>query len=369
MKLGFFKRLIVPGLIFQSTMIGGGYATGRELVEFFLTLGPRSGLLAMLIATLIISLVCSLAFELARRYSLYDYRTFFKKLLGSAWIIFELAFLSLVLLILSVLGAASNEMISAQFELPAMTGSILLMSTIAVLVFWGSNAIMNFLSAWSVLLYVTYGALIIWSALVFGGEIQQNFLTTEQPRVGLSAVQGGIVYAGYNVVTFTSVLFIVRQFSSRSDALWAGALCGPLGMIPGLLLLLAMSAHYPQVNDEALPINFLLGQLQAPSLLIFFQLVIFGTFIETGTAFLHSVNERVSHVFLEHSRKMPRLLRPAISIGFMVVAIFLADAVGIVNLIGQGYTYATYLFLAIVVAPLLTRGVLLLWRNSEPLDG
>ena len=31
----FFKKFILPGLIFQSLVIGGGYGTGRELVEFF----------------------------------------------------------------------------------------------------------------------------------------------------------------------------------------------------------------------------------------------------------------------------------------------------------------------------------------------
>jgi len=49
----------------------------------------------------------------------------------------------------------------------------------------------------------------------------------------------------------------------------------------------------------------------------------------------------------------------------MIIAIFLADAVSIVNLIGQGYTYATYLFLGIIVLPLLTRGVLLIRRREE----
>ena len=365
MKFGLLNRLIVPGLIFQSTMVGGGYATGRELVEFFLQLGPRSGLVAMLLATAIISLVCAVAFELARRYELYDYRVFFQKLLGPGWIVFEIAYLSLVLLVLSVLGAASNEILSSQFDAPAMSGSIVLMTTVGVLVFCGSNAIKNFLAAWSVLLYLTYGALIVWSLFVFGGEIELNLVTAEQPGIGLETIQGGLTYAGYNVVTFTAVLFVARLFTSRRDALWAGALCGPLGMIPAFLLMLAMSAHYPQINDQALPINYLLNQLQAPALLIVFQLVIFGTFIETGTAFLHSINERISHVYREHTSEMPRAMRPAVSIGFMVIAIFVADAVGIVNLIGQGYTYATYLFFGIVVIPLLTRGVLLISKRVD----
>ena len=108
-----FQRIILPGLVLQSTMIGGGYATGRELIEFFLKLGPKAGLAAMLVSTLIISLVCVVAFEFARTFETFDYRLFFRKLLGPGWIVFEIAYIALILLILSVLGAASGEDIPA----------------------------------------------------------------------------------------------------------------------------------------------------------------------------------------------------------------------------------------------------------------
>jgi uncharacterized membrane protein YkvI len=62
--------------------------------------------------------------------------------------------------------------------------------------------------------------------------------------------------------------------------------------------------------------------------------------------------------------EFPKLLHPVISVGFMAIAILVADRTGIVGLIGQGYTYATYLFLGIVVVPLLTRGVVLI-RNDR----
>ena len=30
-----FQRYLLPGFVFQSVIIAGGYGTGRELVEFF----------------------------------------------------------------------------------------------------------------------------------------------------------------------------------------------------------------------------------------------------------------------------------------------------------------------------------------------
>ena len=57
MKIALFNKYLLPGFIFQSLIIGGGYGTGRELVEFFLIEGPVYGLINMLVATIIWSLV------------------------------------------------------------------------------------------------------------------------------------------------------------------------------------------------------------------------------------------------------------------------------------------------------------------------
>src|SRR5690606_16491620 len=77
-----YKAYLLPGFVFQSIVIGGGYGTGRELVEFFLREGPAPGYLGMVTAMLIWGLILALGFELARVGRNYDYRTFSKALLG-----------------------------------------------------------------------------------------------------------------------------------------------------------------------------------------------------------------------------------------------------------------------------------------------
>ncbi|MDZ7649475.1 MAG: hypothetical protein U5K54_21260 [Cytophagales bacterium] len=34
MNLAILKRIVLPGIILQSVLVGGGYATGREIVEY-----------------------------------------------------------------------------------------------------------------------------------------------------------------------------------------------------------------------------------------------------------------------------------------------------------------------------------------------
>jgi len=363
MKNSLFQRIILPGLVLQSTMIGGGYATGRELIEFFLQLGPKAGLLAMLVSTMVISVVCIVAFEFARTFATYDYRLFFRKLIGPGWILFEIAYVALILLVLSVLGAASGELIHNLLGISSLWGTFTLMLTIGILVFYGSKVIEGFLSSWSIILYIAYTALIIWSLSVFGEKISSNIFSLQQSTIDLSTFKGGWSYAGYNVVVLTAALFVVPHFKNRSDSFWAGLFCGPLAMIPGFLLFIAMVAHYPEITEKSLPISYLLEQLNAPGFMLVFQVVIFGTFIETGTALLHSINERIAEVYLEKDKQMPQFLRPTVALSLLFIAIYLADAVGIVSLIGQGYAYSSYLFLAIVVLPLLTRGIWLIYKR------
>src|SRR5439155_7740207 len=138
---GWFKRYLLPGLGVKAVVIGGGYATGRELAEFFLSRGPWGGLFEILFATLLFSIFCALTFVVARRFGTYDYRSFFKRLLGPAWPLFELSYLLFVVLILAVYGAAAGAIGTAVFGVPEWVGTVALMAGVAGVVAFGNKAV------------------------------------------------------------------------------------------------------------------------------------------------------------------------------------------------------------------------------------
>jgi uncharacterized membrane protein YkvI len=74
---------------------------------------------------------------------------------------------------------------------------------------------------------------------------------------------------------------------------------------------------------------------------------------------LHAINERVAKVYEEKARPMPRALRPTLAVTIMVVSVYAASAIGLVDLIAKGYGYLTYAFIALLIVPVLTIG---LWR-------
>jgi uncharacterized membrane protein YkvI len=349
-----FRKYLLPGFVFQSVVIAGGYGTGRELVEFFLSYGPVGGLLAMvLISTVIWSAVCAVTYEFARVFRSYDYRSFFTHLLGRGWPLFEICYFALLLIILAVIAAAAGSILEETFGLSYLVGVIGMMAAVGYLVFRGSGTIERVLAVWSFVLYSVYVVLFVWSASRFGGD---TLTALERGTATGGWVIGGVRYAAYNLAIIPAVLFAVRHAETRREAVSAGLLTGPIAMVPALLFYLVMAGQYPEILDRPVPANHVLELLGSRAFQITFQIVLFGTLIETGTGLIHAVNERIAGVYSEKSRVMPPFVRPTMAAGLLIAGAFLAQ-VGLIGLIARGYGTLTWLFLFIYVIPVLTWGI------------
>jgi uncharacterized membrane protein YkvI len=354
-----FQRLVLPGFAFKAVVIGGGYATGRELAEFFLPCGPRAGLLGMAVAAVIWSVVCALTFSFARATRSYDYRSFFRELLGPAWPAFEIAYLTLILLVLAVFGAAAGAIGQAVFAAPPILGTLCLMAAIALAVWHGNESVERVFKYVSMFLYAVYGVFLILCLARFGPDIARS-LHAPGPA-SADWLTAGVSYAGYNVVGAIAILPVVRHMTCGRDAVTAGLLCGPLAMLPAMLFFICMSGFYPAISHTLLPSDWLLERLGLAVFRVIFQLMIFCALWESGAGCLNAFNQRIANVYSERGRVFAPWMRVAVSVAVMIAAIFLASRFGLVNLIAKGYRGLTILFLIVYILPLLTYGA---WRLS-----
>jgi uncharacterized membrane protein YkvI len=354
-----FRRFLLPGFVFQSMCIAGGYGTGRELVEFFLLFGPVGGLMGMLPATLIVSAGCLVAFELARMTRAYDYRSFLKVLLGRAWFLYEVAYLLSILLILAVIGSAAGALFTETFGIPGLLGTGLLLVIIAFLAFKGTRLIEGVLSVWSFVLYAVYFSVFVLSLKVFGPMIREA-LTTYPTEPGWFLT--GFRYGVLQMALVPAVLFATTYFTGRRDAMIAGALTGPILMIPAALFYFGMLGHYPDILERPVPVNHILEDLGSTFLLFVFPIVLIGTFIETGTGMIHAFNERLAGGLQSLGKTLPSWARPAVAMGLLLSAMLLSR-LGIIDLIAVGYGAMTWVFIGVLAIPLLTIGA---WKVFAP---
>ena len=358
-----FQRFLLPGFAFKAVVIGGGYATGRELAEFFLPSGPWGGLAGMALAMVLWSAVCALTFALAHALRAYDYRTFFKELLGPFWIVFEIAYVLFVVLILSVFGAAAGAIAAATMGLPPIVGTLALTAAIALFATFGNTSVERLFKYVSFLLYGTYALFVVLAFSRFGDRISAA-LQLSTPTDGWAL--GGLTYASYNVVGAVVILPVVRHLTSRRDAVVAGLVAGPLAMLPALLFFTCMIAFYPGIANETLPSDFLLQQLRVPLFHLAFQLMIFAALLESGTGAVHAINERIGTVWkLRRGHDLSHGARAGIAVALLIGCIFIADRFGLVALIGSGYRFLAYAILAVYVVPLFTIGLARLLREPR----
>lgn len=358
----FFQRYLLPGLLFQSVIISGGYSTGRELVEFFMSSGPIRGISSMLVTMVFMSVILALTFEFARINKAYDYRTFFKALLGNAWILFEFSFFALAILVLAIIGAASGIIFSEMTSTPEYVGTIIVIVAIGTLAFYGTPLIEKIVSIWSFVLYAAYISLFVLAVRGLGAELT---MVVEQNSAIDPDWHQALKYAGINLAAAPAILFGIRHIHTRRESIWAGMLAGPIAMMPALLFYLILLSQYPEVLEQEVPLVSLLAAINFSVFGIVFKIVIFGTYIETGVAMVHSINERIAGMRRGKAKEMPKVQRVIVAATLLISSIYLATTIGLIKLIGQGYGTLTYVILAVYILPLITIGLGQIRRANE----
>jgi uncharacterized membrane protein YkvI len=224
-----------------------------------------------------------------------------------------------------------------------------------------SRTLERVMAAWSVVLYAAFVVLFLWCFRQFGDQIVASFRDpSETGRWGVA----GVRYAAYNIALIPAILFPVRHLRNRKESVWAGALAGPIAMIPALLFYFAMVGQYPDIVERTVPANFLLELLGSRAFQIAFQVVLFGTLVETGAGLIHGMNERIDHFLGERQRQMPKIARLYVAMGLLIMGTLLAG-VGLVDLIDRGYGTLTWIFLLVYVLPVLTLGLVRITRAGQ----
>ena len=373
-----FHTLVLPAIIAQSMIIGGGYATGREVVEYAGRFGNR-GWLAVAIITVCFAVVMALSFELARLAGAYDYKTWSRNLVGPLWWLIDLLFVSMMMLVIAVMTAAIGEVLQQTVGLPKLLSLALALVCVGFLSWRGSGFIEKAKTWGSAALYLGYCAfaVLVLTAPVDGAAVEAVGAAVAQPvavvYASAPATGGGVLevivaavlYVAYNVAVVPAVLFCLHRQTRRSETFSSGALAGVAMTVP-FALTLACLLRSPQasVMEAEVPWLPLIGAAAdgraggAALWIAIFGLVAGWTLIETAVGSIHALLRRVE----SNLDDLPRRWRPAsgrltraqkagTAVGVLVAAVGLSTF-GIIDLVARGYGTLAWGFIALVVVPL-----------------
>lgn len=345
---------VIPGAVFQSVMVGGGYGTGREIVEFFTRFGFLGGLLGLGVAFVALATVLALTYEFARLNRVYDYRNFFKKLLGRFWIAFEILIILQFLIVLAVMASASGNILRDNFGLSYFAGLAIMLVVVGILTFHGRELIAHVLTYWSFLLYAVF---ITFFILVINGSGYEFFEHATRTGIIDGWAGSGFKYALYNVAGAPLLLYVARSFETRREAVTSGVIAGAIALVPALLFQVAFFTAWPDVLEQAIPVYWMMNAAGMTVMLIIYSVMLFGTFIETGAGLLQGINERLDAWLIERrGRALSSLAHAAIAV-FAISVSSILSLWGITNLIARGYGTMAWGFFAVYLVPILTIGL------------
>ena len=356
------RACLVPAAVFVSVVIGGGYGTGREVVQFFTRFGLVGGLLAMLLAVAVFALVLFCTYEFARRFELYDYRSFFRELLGRYWFVFEVLYVFGFVLVVGVVGSAADGIMQQRFGLAPNVGMAVIMALVVLVTVFGRAAVERVLTAWFLLMLGVFAAYFVQ---VYGAAGERIVAQLAVADVSADWWHGGVLYPMYNLAVAPVLLFSVRAMRTTRHAAGAALLGALLVMVPAALFHVSFAAEYPAVLEQPVPNYWMIERFASPALLIVFVIALLGTLVQTAVGLIQGLIERLQQA-LRHrpGREDEWVLGKPARAGLAAAAMLVSAAfaqVGIIELIASGYTALSVAFAIVYVLPVCTVGAYRLW--------
>ncbi|MEM2025041.1 MAG: hypothetical protein QXW94_01970 [Desulfurococcaceae archaeon] len=346
----------ITSIIIQSVWIGGGYGSGREIIEFIAKYGSI-GWIAILIGaiTLLIALIPS--FEVARVFKAYDYMTWAKQFLWKFWWIFDIAFIVLAWIVIAIVGAAAGYMLSDLAGIPYWLSAVIVLIVVALLHFYGRKAIEAWWIVGTIGLYVMYA--IIWAVILFnrGSIALSNISSGISQGTPTEAIIDGFKYTMYNLCVVMPALQSIDRYKGKFESLVATIIGVALIYGAAVALWVCFMAFYPEVINWTVPLYDILKAIGVPWALAIYVFWIFYTLIETALGMVYSIVRRVDSQLKLHGKSLGRRGEALLSATIFVVSIVTAQ-VGLVTLVAQGYGTMAWVFFAVYFVPIVTIGLL-----------
>jgi len=307
-----------------GTVVGAGFATGQEILQFFVRFG-KPGLLGIVAAAVLFVFFGCIIMDLGNRLNARSHLEIIRyangRFLGGiadALIIFFL-FGSFTAML-----AGTGALLHQQLGLPMAAGSLLMGVLTAATVLTGVDGVINSISfAVPFLLLsviVVSGYSILHSPLDFSaGDLGQNSLIANWP---VSA----ILYVSYNIMLSVAVLGALGANARDRKALKNGAILGGAGLgFASALIFLALCGNLSRISGLEVPMICIAGRI-SPLVQILYGIVLVAEIYTTAVGSLFGFSSRLLPV------RDTRVRRRAVVIGATVMALF-ASQLGFSNLV------------------------------------
>ncbi|MCM3744953.1 hypothetical protein M3193_12455 [Sporosarcina luteola] len=329
------KKILKMGSAFIGIIVGAGFASGQEILQYFTSFGMM-GIVAALVSTALFAYIGMILTRLGSRLRTTSHKEVIYKISGRFLgtiidyiIIFTLFGVGVVM----VAGAGSN--LEQQFGIPPFIGSLLMVVLVFITILLNVDKVVAVIGSITPFLILAVVGVSVYCLLTMDTSFAvldpiAKGVDTTLPNWFISSVN----YVSFNIAVGASMSLVMGGAEKDEKTAALGGLVGGLGL--GILILLSHLAIFSKVDvvgDAQLPMLAIINEI-SPILAVFMAFILYGMIFNTAVSMFYAFGAR----FVEIGTKNFRIFV------FITLAIgFALSFLGFKNLVANFYPLIGYL--------------------------
>lgn len=246
------------GAVFIGTVVGAGFATGQEIMQFFTCFG-KTGMITLVLSGGLFYIIAAAVMKAAAYYKAYNYKDLIYLIAGNKiGIIYDVLVTAFLLIGTSIMYAGSGTLFQEILGLPRGLGIVLIALLTLIIILQSLNGILRINSIIVPMLF-----------LVTVAVLTSTILSSDMGSIGprMSDNYGGSVlkplffflfYCSYNTFLSIGVLAAIPEKIKKQSVLKTGVFFGAMGlMLLSLMLNISFTVKSPEVFEYSIPMSYI----------------------------------------------------------------------------------------------------------------
>ncbi|RDU23869.1 YkvI family membrane protein [Anaerosacchariphilus polymeriproducens] len=318
-----------------GTIVGAGFATGQEVLQFFARFG-FNGLYGLILTTILFIvfgyIIMNLGMQLNANSHLEVIRFSGGKIIGT---IIDIIITFFLFGALTAMIAGSGALVEEQFGLSNIIGNLLMAIITALTVLTGISGVINSISFVVPFLLISVLGISAYSIAVTPPDMSVSSTIIENSDLISNWVLSSILYISYNTVLSIAVLGPLGAQAKDKKAIKYGSILGGLGLgIGSIMIYLALFGNITEISKLEVPMIYIAGVI-SPIIQIIYSIVLIAEVYTTAVGSLFGFTARI--VNMQEQKNKARWI-----VIITTVIAFFASQFGFSNLVKYMYPLVGY---------------------------
>lgn len=336
------KKSIKMGSAFVGIIVGAGFASGQEILQYFTSFG-MIGIVTALIATVLFAYLGMNLTLLGSRMQTTSHKEVVYGISGK--IVGRIVDYIIILTLFGVgvvMIAGAGSLFSQQFGLPAVFGSTLMAILVIITIMLNVHKVIAIIGSITPFLVLMVIGLAVYSLLTMDGSFASlDPIAREQKPAVANWFLSAINYVSFNIAVGASMSIVMGGTEKDEKIAARGGLIG--GLVLGIMIILSHLAIFSQVDvvgNAQMPMLQIANDI-SPALGIFMSIILFGMIFNTAVGMIFAFSARF-YTFGTAKFRIFVIITGVVS--------FILSFMGFKNLVSMFYPVVGYLGLFLVGA-------------------